>query len=286
MLTKRLIACFDVVEGRVTKAQQFQDNIDVAPAEDLARQLYDDQIDEIVFYDIKASAEKRKIDLETVRRVAHHVFVPFTVGGGIRSVDDMFEVLKAGAEKISVDSMAVRNPDIIRDGATAFGRQCVVLSTQVKHVGVRAGLPSGYEVFIDGARLATGLDALDWVRRGEELGCGEIVVNSIDRDGTASGYDLDITRAVADAVNVPVIASGGAGTVEHIADGLSDAPGGGAAQAAIISSILYSPRFERNLGVRELKEGLLAKGVAMRPYLAPVGDFGLAPDGDSGLTNP
>ena len=164
MLTKRLIACFDVVDGRVTKAQQFQDNIDVAPAEELAQRLYEDQIDEIVFYDIKASADKRKIDPDTVRRVAHHVFVPFTVGGGIRSVDDMFEVLKAGAEKISVDSMAVRNPGIIREGAEAFGRQCVVLSTQVKHVGVRAGLPSGYEVFIDGARLATGLDALDWVR--------------------------------------------------------------------------------------------------------------------------
>ena len=267
VLTKRLIACFDVVNGRVTKAQQFQDNIDVAPAEDLAQQLYADQIDEIVFYDIKASAEKRKIDLDTVRAVAHHVFVPFTVGGGIRSVDDMFEVLKAGAEKISVDSMAVRNPEIIRQGADAFGRQCVVLSTQVKRVGVRPGLPSGYEVFIDGARLATGLDALDWVRRGEELGAGEIVVNSIDRDGTASGYDLDITRAVADAVNVPVIASGGAGTVDHIADGLSEESGGGAANAAIISSILYSPRFARNFGVRELKDALLARGVPMRPYL-------------------
>ena len=126
------------------------------------------------------------------------MFVPFTVGGGIRSVDDMFEVLKAGAEKISVDSMAVRNPEIIREGAEAFGRQCIVLSTQVKHVGIRDGIPSGYEVFIDGARLATGLDALDWVRRGEDLGAGEIVVNSIDRDGTASGYDLDITSAVAD----------------------------------------------------------------------------------------
>ena len=134
----------------------------------------------------------------------------------------------------------------------AFGRQCVVLSTQVKHVGVRDGIPSGYEVFIDGARLATGLDALDWVRRGEDLGAGEIVVNSIDRDGTASGYDLDITRAVADAVNVPVIASGGAGTVDHIADGLT----AGGASAAIISSILYSPRLERNVGVRELKDGL------------------------------
>lgn len=263
MLTKRLIACFDVVAGRVTKAQQFQDNIDVAPAEDLAQQLYDDQIDEIVFYDIGASAERRKIDLDTVRRVARHVFVPFTVGGGITSVDDMFEVLKAGAEKISVDSMAVRNPDIIRQGAEAFGRQCVVLSTQVQRVGQRAGLPSGYEVFIDGARVATGLDALDWARRGEDLGAGEIVVNSIDRDGTATGYDLEITRAVVDAVNVPVIASGGAGNVEHIAAGLTEA----GAQAAIISSILYSPRFERNPGVRELKDALLARGVPMRPYL-------------------
>ena len=263
MLTKRLIACFDVVDGRVTKAQQFQDNIDVAPAEELARQLYDDQIGEIVFYDITASAQQRKIDLETVRRVAHHVFVPFTVGGGIRSVDDMFEVLKAGAEKISVDSMAVRNPDIIRAGAEAFGRQCIVLSTQVKRVGVRAGIPSGYEVFIDGAREATGLDALDWVRRGEDLGAGEIVVNSIDRDGTATGYDLEITRAVADTVNVPIIASGGAGTVDHIADGLTT----GGAQAAIISSILYSPRLDRNVGVRELKDGLAARGVLMRPYL-------------------
>jgi imidazole glycerol-phosphate synthase subunit HisF len=263
MLTKRLIACFDVIDGRVTKAKQFQDNIDVAPAEDLAARLYDDQIDEIVFYDITASAEKRKIDLETVRRVARHVFVPFTVGGGIRSVDDMFEVLKAGAEKISVDSMAVRQPEIIREGAEAFGRQCIVLSTQVKHVGVRPGIPSRYEVFIDGAREPTGLDAIEWVRRGEELGAGEIVVNSIDRDGTASGYDLEITRAVADTVNVPVIASGGAGDVDHIAAGLTD----GGAQAAIISSILYSPRFDRNLGVRELKAGLAERHVPLRPYL-------------------
>jgi imidazole glycerol-phosphate synthase subunit HisF len=263
MLTKRLIACFDVIDGRVTKAQQFRDNIDVAPAEDLAARLYADQIDEIVFYDITASAERRRIDLETVRRVARHVFVPFTVGGGIRSVDDMFEVLKAGAEKISVDSMAVRDPSIIRDGAEAFGRQCIVLSTQVKRVGHRPGIPSGYEVFIDGARQATGKDALDWVRHGEDLGAGEIVVNSIDRDGTASGYDLEITRAVADAVNLPVIASGGAGTVEHIAAGLTD----GAAQAAIVSSILYSPRLERNPTVAELKDGLSRRGILVRSVL-------------------
>jgi imidazole glycerol-phosphate synthase subunit HisF len=275
VLTKRLIACFDVIGGRVTKAQQFQDNIDVGSAEELAAHLYEDQIDEIVFYDITASAERRMIDLDTVRRVARHVFVPFTVGGGIRSVDDMFAVLKAGAEKISVDSMAVRDPSIIKAGAAAFGRQCVVLSTQVKAVGRRHKLPSGFEVFIDGARVATGLDAIDWVRRGEELGAGEIVVNSIDRDGTASGYDLEVTAAVADAVNVPVIASGGAGTVDHIAAGLTD----GGAQAAIISSILYSPRFARNVGVRELKAGLVERGLPVRPYLE-AGASDAAPDGD------
>jgi cyclase len=263
VLTKRLIACFDVIAGRVTKAQQFQDNIDVEDAVTLARRLYLDQIDEIVFYDITASSERRKIDLETVRAVAHEVFVPFTVGGGIRSLDDMFEVLKAGAEKISVDSMAVRNPEIIREGAEAFGRQCIVLSTQVKRVGVRDGLPSGYEVFIDGARTATGLDAIEWVKRGEQLGAGEVVVNSIDQDGSAAGYDLDITRAVADAVNVPVIASGGAGTVDHIADGYTH----GGASAAIISSILYSPRLDRNVGVRELKDGLVRRGIPMRPWV-------------------
>jgi cyclase len=198
-----------------------------------------------------------------VRGVAEHVFVPFTVGGGIRSVDDMYEVLKAGAEKISIDSMAVRDPDIIRQGAEAFGRQCIVLSTQVKQVERTRDIPSGYEVFIDGARLATGMDAIQWVQRGEELGAGEIVVNSIDRDGTATGYDIDITRAVADAVNVPVIASGGAGTPEHIADGLTH----GGASAAIISSILYSPRFDRNLGVQELKETLAGLGVPLRPWV-------------------
>ena len=263
MLTKRLIACFDVIDGRVTKAQNFQDNIDVAPAAELAAQLYTDQIDEIVFYDITASAQRRQIDLDTVRGVAEHVFVPFTVGGGIRDLDDMFAVLKAGAEKISVDSMAVRNPDIIRAGAEAFGNQCIVLSTQVKNVGVTTAIPSGYEVFIDGAREATGLDAIEWVKQGADLGAGEIVVNSIDGDGRANGYDLAITRAVADAVTVPVIASGGAGTVEHIAAGLTE----GGASAAIISSILYSPRLVRNLGVQELKAGLVERGVHMRPWI-------------------
>jgi len=263
VLTRRLVACFDVIDGRVTKAQRFEDNIDVDDAVTLARRLYEEQIDEIIFYDITASAQRRPIDLATVTAVAREVFVPFTVGGGIRSVDDMRAVLKAGAEKISVDSMAVRHPGIIREGAEEFGRQCIVLSTQVKHVGRRPGIPSGYEVFIDGARLATGRDALDWVRRGEELGAGEIVVNSIDRDGTASGYDLTITAAVAAATNVPVVASGGAGTVDHIAEGLT----AGGASAAIISSILYSPRLARNLAVRDLKDQLAARGVPVRPWV-------------------
>src|SRR5439155_12957225 len=143
--------------------------------------------------------------------------VPLTVGGGVRDLEDMHAVLAAGAEKISVDSMAVRNPSIVTAGSREFGRQCMVLSMQAKRVEVSASLPSGYEVFIDGARVATGMDALAWARRGEELGAGEIVVNSIDQDGTHSGYDLQITRAVADAVNLPVIASGGAGTPEHVA---------------------------------------------------------------------
>lgn len=266
MLTSRLIACFDVKNGRVTKARQFLDNIDVGDASQVAEKMYADQIDEIVFYDIMASAEKRRPDIDTVARVAHQVFVPLTVGGGIRSLQDMHDVLDAGAEKISIDSMAVRNPPLITEGSNEFGRQCIVLSMQVKRVEKTASIPSGYEIAIDGARTFTGLDALEWARRGEELGAGEIVVNSIDQDGTHAGYDLEITRAVADAVNIPVIASGGAGTAAHVADGFR-----AGASAAIISSMLYSPRMEKNVTVRELKEQLTGEfGIAVRPFLADV----------------
>ena len=159
MLTKRLIACFDVINNMVTKASKFQNNIDIERVETVAEKVYDMQIDEIVFYDIKASAEKRSIDLEMVKKVAGLVFIPFTVGGGIKTISDMYSVLKAGAEKISVDSMAVRNPDIINEGAKAFGSQCIVLSMQVKNVGVSEKIPSGYEIAIDGARVFTGMDA-------------------------------------------------------------------------------------------------------------------------------
>lgn len=262
MLAKRLIACFDVINGMVTKASQFQDNIDIEKVEIAAQKNYNLQIDEIIFYDVKASAEKRKIDLAMVEKVAKEVFVPFTVGGGIKNISDMYEVLKAGAEKISVDSMAVRNPDIIQEGAQAFGSQCIVLSMQVKKVPKSIKIPSGYEIAIDGARVFTGMDAIEWAKRGEGLGAGEIVVNSIDCDGTHNGYDLDITEQICNAVTVPVIASGGAGKPEHLYDVFTKT----GASAGIISSMLYSPRLPRNFTVEELKQYLLEREVQMRPY--------------------
>jgi len=265
MLTKRLIACFDIVGGRVTKAVRFQDNIDVAPAEELAGAMYDAHIDELIFYDITASSEKRSIDIETVKRVAGRVFVPFTVGGGIKDLDDMYQTLKAGAEKISIDSMAVRNPQIISEGARAFGSQCIVLSTQVKRMG---NMPSGFEVFIDGARLATGLDAIEWIKRGQDLGAGEICLNSIDNDGTLSGYDMRLMKLTQAAVSIPLIASGGAGKPEHLAELFTATD----TQAAIISSMLYSPRLPRNYTVNELKEYLIRHGINMRPCKAPHAD--------------
>ena len=261
MLTKRLIACFDIIDGRVTKAINFQDNIDVAPAETLAQTMYEAQIDELIFYDITASAQKRPIDIEVVKRVARHVFIPFTVGGGIRDLEDMYNALKAGAEKISVDSMAVRNPKIISDGAKAFGSQCVVLSTQVKRTERTPKIPSGYEVYIDGARQATGLDAIEWIKRAQELGAGEICLNSIDGDGTLQGYDLDLMKAAGRAVSVPLIASGGAGKPQHLKELFETTE----AQAAIISSMLYSPRLKKIYSVHELKEYLLNNNINARP---------------------
>lgn len=258
MLTKRLIACFDILNGRVTKAVQFQDNIDVAPAHELAESMYAAGIDEIIFYDITASSDKRRIDIETVKKVAKCVFIPFTVGGGIKDLNDMYETLKAGAEKISIDSMAVRNPQIISDGAKAFGSQCIVLSTQVMRSDK---MPSGYEVYIDGARCATGMDALEWMRTGQELGAGEICLNSIDNDGTLIGYDLHLMKLAEANLMIPMIASGGAGKPEHLKALFTETQ----AQAAIISSMLYSPRLEKNYSVKELKQYLLKNNINMRP---------------------
>lgn len=266
MLTKRIIACLDVVNGVVTKARQFQDNIEISPALEVMADLYADGIDEIIFYDIKASAEKRPIDLDTVRSVADCVFVPFTVGGGIRNLDDMFNVLGAGAEKISIDSMAVRNPDIITQGAREFGRQCMVVSMQAKRVEKTDNIPSGFEIAIDGARVFTGMDAIEWAIKAEGLGAGELCINSIDRDGTHTGYDAELMELVCRAVNVPVIASGGAGTPEHVAETLSTD-----VSAAIVSSMLYSPRLPRNFSCDEIKAHLVNANIHVRPrpVLAP-----------------
>lgn len=261
MLTHRLIACFDVIGNRLTKAVNFSNNIDVGDAISYAKKMYDMGVDEIIFYDIKASAEKRSIDIETVKKVAEVVFVPFTVGGGIASVEDMHRVLKAGAEKISIDSMAVRNPEIIRQGAKAFGSQCIVLSMQVIKKP-SSNLPSGYEIAIDGAKKMTGKDALEWAKMGEELGAGEIVVNSIDADGTLNGYDIEITKKISEAVKIPVIASGGAGKIQHLFDVFTKTK----AQACIISSMLYSPRLEKNYSISEIKKELIEKKIPLRPY--------------------
>lgn len=262
MLAKRLIACFDIIDGMVTKAVKFQDNIHIAPADILARKMYDDQIDELIFYDITASAEERKIDIASVKKVAECVFIPFTVGGGIKDINDMYEALKAGAEKISIDSMAVRNPSIIEEGAKAFGSQCIVLSVQVKRVAVTDKIPSGYEVFIDGARLATGMDAIEWIKKGQSLGAGELCLNSIDNDGTLCGYDLELMKKAGDAIRIPMIASGGAGKPEHLRDAFKETQ----AQAGIISSMLYSSRLEKNYSVHELKEYLDNNNVCVRPF--------------------
>lgn len=261
MLTKRLIPCLDVVNGAVTKAVKFQDNIPIAPAVDVIKRLYAQGVDEVIFFDILASAEKRSIDLNTVREVAKHVFVPFTVGGGLKTLDDLRAALKAGAEKVSIDSMAVRNPDLIAQGARAFGRQCMVVSMQVRRVEPSAEIPSGFEVAIDGARVFTGMDAVQWAKKAVGLGAGELCINSIDRDGTHSGYDIPLLTAICDAVDVPVIASGGAGTIPHVVEAFTKTD----VSAAIVSSMLYSPRLPRNFSVAEIKAGLVAAAVPVRP---------------------
>ena len=256
MLSKRLIICLDVRDGKTTKGVKFQDNVGVGDPVEMAEQYYNDGVDELVFYDITASSERRRIMIGVVRRVARAISIPFSVGGGLRSVDDMREVLLAGAEKISVDSGAVRYPAIIERGARAFGNQCIVLGIQVKRVGVRKGLPSGYEVFIDGARNPTGLDALQWAKQAEDLGAGEICVNSIDADGTKDGYELAITRMISQSVRIPVIASGGAGEPVHLRDVLTE----GKADAALIASMVHFGTHT----IREIKAYLADSGIPVR----------------------
>lgn len=236
MLTFRIIPCLDVRDRRVTKGVKFQNNIDLGDPVEMAARYYDDGCDELVVYDITASAERRPIDIGIVRDVAKVVRIPFAVGGGISSLDDMQRVLLAGAEKVSVNSLAVANPSIIADGARAFGSQCIVLGMDPVASPDRERFPSGYELTTRGFRVRTGIDAVEWAKRAADLGAGEIVVNSVDADGTRAGFDLGITRLVADAVGVPVIASGGAGRPSH----LEDAYRLGHADAAIVAGMIHT----------------------------------------------
>src|SRR5579864_413362 len=256
MLAKRIIPCLDVRAGKVTKGVQFLENVDVGDPVAMARYYYEQGADEIVFYDITASNERRGIMLDVVRAVAREIFIPFSVGGGLRTLEDLRAVLLAGAEKVSIDSGAVRNPGLISEGARAFGSQCIVLSMQVKKTGVRPELPTGYEVVIDGGRQPTGRDALAWSLEGERLGAGELCINSIDRDGTKLGYDLEVTRLVSESVSIPVIASGGAGEPRHLLEAFT----GGAADAAIVASIVHYGEHP----IPDLKRYLRAHGVEMR----------------------
>lgn len=256
MLSKRIITCLDVRAGRLTKGIRFQDNIDIGDPVAAAREYYLAGADEIVFYDITASPEGRGIMIEVVKRVAAEIFIPFSVGGGIKSLEDMRRVILAGAEKISINSEAVQNPDLISQGARAFGRQCVVLGMDVKRVSPMGEIPSGYEVVIHGGRTFTGIDALKWAQEGERLGAGEICLNSIDADGTKEGYELNLTRLISSSVRIPVIASGGGGKPEHLFEVLTQ----GQADAALVASIVHYKTYS----IGELKDYLAEQGVKVR----------------------
>ena len=256
MLSKRIIPCLDVRNGLLTKGIKFKGNVDIGDPVEAARTYYEQGADEIVFYDITASSDQRDIMIDVVRRVAETIFIPFSVGGGIRTVEDMRRVILAGAEKISVNSEAVQNPSILSEGAKAFGSQCIVLGMDVKKVTPSAGIPSGYEIVIHGGRKYTGIDALWWAKEAERLGAGEICLNSIDADGTQDGYEIDLTYLISTSVHIPVIASGGAGKPEHLFDVLTD----GRADAALIASMVHYKTYT----ISEIKTFLSRKGVKIR----------------------
>ena len=256
MLSKRIIACLDVRDGRLAKSVKFVNTKDIGDPVEQARKYYEQGLDELVFYDITASIDNRDILLDVVSRVAEQVFIPFSVGGGLRTVEDCSRVLLAGAEKINVNSAAVRNPQLISEASKAFGAQAVVLSMDVRRVHPTTALSSGYEIIINGGRTPMGLDAVVWAKHGEALGAGELVVNSIDADGTKEGYELILTRLIAEAVTIPVIASGGGGKPEHLYEVLTE----GKADAALVASMLHYGEYT----VHEIKKYLDGRGIKVR----------------------
>jgi imidazole glycerol-phosphate synthase subunit HisF len=256
MLTKRIIPCLDIRNRRVTKGVRFQNNVDLGDPVELAAKYYADGCDELVFYDITASAERRPIDIEMVHEVARAVRIPFAVGGGIASLADMSRVLLAGAEKVSVNSLAVANPGIIAEGARAFGAQCIVLGMDPVAADDPVRFPSGYEVTTHGFRERTGMDAVAWARRAVELGAGEIVVNSVDADGTRAGFELTLTGRIADSVAVPVVASGGGGCPAHLVEAFNTAH----ADAAIIAGMIHTGEYT----IARIKDALAKAGVPVR----------------------
>jgi cyclase len=253
MLAKRIIPCLDVDNGRVVKGISFLNLVDAGdPVEQGAR--YDREgADELVFLDITASSDRREIVAGMVRHVADQVFIPFTVGGGIRSVDDIRHILKAGADKVSINTAAVANPDLIREGAERYGAQCIVVAIDAKRV---AGDGRSWKVYLHGGRTPTELDAVEWAQRAAELGAGEILLTSMDQDGRKDGYDLELTRAVAEAVQIPVIASGGAGSLEHLYDALTI----GKASAVLAASIFHFGQ----MTIGDAKAYLRSRGILMR----------------------
>ena len=252
MLTKRIIPCLDVTAGRVVKGTSFTQLRDAGDPVELAA-IYDiEDADELVFLDITASSDGRETMVDVVRRVAEQVFIPFTVGGGIREVADMRLMLEAGADKVSVNTAAVLNPDLITDGAKKFGSQCIVLAIDAKCKESN----DGWEVLTYGGRQRTGIDAVDWAKRAVELGCGEILLTSWDADGQKAGYDIELNRTVSELVSVPVIASGGAGTLEHLYDALTE----GKADAVLAASIFHFKTYS----IRQVKKYLQGRGIPVR----------------------
>lgn len=253
MLKKRIIVCLDVKDGRTTKGVKFLNNIDIGDPVEMAAEYYNQGVDELVFYDIMASANGRGPILDLISKVASKVFIPFCVGGGIGSIEDIRSTILAGAEKVSLNSQAVKNPSLISEGARIFGKQCIVLGMDAAK---DVDMPSGYRVFINGGRVATDYDALEWAKYAVEIGAGEIVLNAIDTDGTRNGYEMTLTKMISDAVSVPVIASGGGGTPEHLADILTK----GHADAALIASMVHSGEYT----IDSIKQSLSNLGVPVR----------------------